>query len=60
VAAGREGRDLLPECAARTDRATGAPLPANRQITTDPSYTVRAWQGLVAYMLMDYRFLSEE
>lgn len=60
VAAGREGRELLPECAAKIDRTTGAPLPANRQITADPSYTVRAWQGLVAYLLMDHRFLSEE
>ncbi len=47
VAACSESRDLLPACAAK-------------KVTADPSYTVRAWQGLVAYMLMDYRFLSEE
>ena len=56
MAAGQLSASLTPPCDARSKFATGEPLPAAQQFSTDPSYTVRAWQGLVAYLLMDYRF----
>jgi hypothetical protein len=28
-------------------------------ITTDPSYMIRSWQAVIAYMLMDYKFLFQ-
>jgi hypothetical protein len=29
------------------------------QITSDPNFTIRAWQAVMAYMLSDWRFLYE-
>ncbi len=35
------------------------PLPAARQITSDPNFTLRAWQAVVWYLLSEPRFLME-
>lgn len=51
------GRADLGPCRATTDYSTGATVPGG--FTDDPQYVVRAWQGVVSYMLMDYRFLFE-
>lgn len=60
---------LLPEspyptalpnpCRATVDPITGEALPAERQLSEDPDYTVRAWMAVTAYMLGDFRFLYE-
>ncbi|MGB1017032.1 MAG: hypothetical protein ACPG4T_23045, partial [Nannocystaceae bacterium] len=46
-------------CRATSDWFTGEPLPEERQISNDPDYTIRAWMGVVTYLLADYRFLHE-
>jgi len=58
ITAGTVRAQLDRPCANDVDLATGAARsPAGT--TTDPDYTVRAWQTVIAYMLMDYRFLFE-
>lgn len=46
-------------CRANEDWWTGNPLPENKRINQDPDYTLRAWMGVLSYMLSDYRFLHE-
>jgi Protein of unknown function (DUF1588) len=46
-------------CQAINDYWTGEPLPADRQIVNDETYTVRAWMAVISYLLADYRFLHE-
>ena len=58
--AGREPATLADMCSAKIHYATAAPLPQNKQFTADNNYVVRAWQGVIAYMLLDYRFLFNE
>ncbi|MBZ5715200.1 DUF1588 domain-containing protein [Nannocystis pusilla] len=48
-----------PPCRANQDWWTGNPLPEENRINTDSDYTIRAWMGVLAYMLSDYRFLHE-
>jgi hypothetical protein len=55
LAAGRSA-DLGP-CRSVTNYATGERVTGG--LTDDPQGTVRAWQGVVSYLLMDYRFLFE-
>lgn len=57
VAAGTYSPDL-GNCRASNDYWTGADL-AENAITQDPDYTVRAWMGVLTYMLSDYKFLHE-
>lgn len=45
-------------CANDMNLATGEVV--NGGTTQDPNYTIRAWQAVVAYMLMDYRFVFEQ
>ena len=46
-------------CQARYHPITGADLPSELRIYKDRDYTIRAWQGVLAYMLADYNFLVE-
>ncbi|MCS6912092.1 MAG: hypothetical protein RMK29_07080 [Myxococcales bacterium] len=67
VAAQREGAEavatgrapvLLPAaCRALHNYATGQVVAGG--FADDPRYVVRAWQAVVAYLLLDYRFLFE-
>ena len=34
-------------------------LPEDQKVVDDPTYTIRAWMGVVSYMLSDYAFLYE-
>lgn len=45
-------------CANDMNLATGEIV--NGGTTQDPEYVIRAWQAVVAYMLMDYRFVFEQ
>ena len=45
-------------CANDMNLATGEIV--NGGTTEDPQYVIRAWQAVVAYMLMDYRFVFEQ
>lgn len=56
---GGYGAGLPGQCQATTDYWTGEALPEDRQITTDDTYTIRAWMAVTAYLLSDYRFLHE-
>ena len=47
---------VVDPCTAKIDYSTGQPLPMNQQFNADPQYVVRAWQGLITYMLIDHRF----
>ena len=47
------------QCAGRVDPHTQVDLPESEQIFTDPNYTIRAWMGVIIYLLSDYRFLYE-
>ena len=49
----------LGSCQALKDPTTNADLPAERQIKTDDTYVIRAWQAVVIYLLSDYKFLYE-
>lgn len=43
-------------CQATMD-ATGMPLPAGTEVVEDVDYTVRAWMGVVTYLLGDFDYL---
>ena len=49
----------LGSCQALKDPTTNTDLPAERQIKTDDTYVIRAWQAVVIYLLSDYKFLYE-
>lgn len=56
IQAGAEGADLARPCAPTVDLATGQSVPGEE---ADPTYTVRAWQAVVAVLLLDPRFVLE-
>lgn len=45
-------------CANDMNLSTGEIV--NGGTTQDPNYVIRAWQAVIAYMLMDYRFVFEQ
>jgi len=51
--------NLAGPCQATTNYWTGEPIPEAQQIVNDENYTVRAWMGVMTYLLQDYRFLHE-
>lgn len=51
-----EGTSLGP-CRADVDYATSASVSGG--LTSDPSHTIRAWQGVIAYLLMDADFMFD-
>ena len=62
LAAGDELDALQLQCRAVRDFDTDALLNGlddRRAITTDPTYTLRAWSAVVTYALSDYNFLYE-
>lgn len=56
IAAGKESKALDRPCSSDIDVATGQVHPGTKQ---DPTYVLRAWQGVLAYLLMDDRFVLE-
>jgi hypothetical protein len=46
-------------CRLNDNPDTGVSLANNLRISNDPEFTMRSWGAVIAYMLMDYRFLSE-
>ncbi len=49
----------LGACQAIKDPTTNTDLPPERQVKTDDTYAIRAWQAVVIYLLSDYKFLYE-
>lgn len=52
-------QQLSGACQATSNYWTGEELPEGRQVVSDENYTIRAWMGVVTYLLQDYRFLHE-
>ena len=50
---------LTSRCQATVHPTSGVALPEGQQLTLDPDYTVRAWMGVITYLLGDQRFLYE-
>lgn len=50
---------LYSPCRSTRDYWTGKELPKEQQISRDPNFSIRAWAGVVNYLLTDYRFLHE-
>jgi hypothetical protein len=46
-------------CQGRWDRVTDQELPMDQVIDKDPEYTIRSWQAVMAYLMMDYKFIYE-
>lgn len=59
VKAEEQSRDVHYACRAEKDPYTDMDYPEDRRVRNDSTYTVRAWQAVVAYMLADYKFLYE-
>lgn len=59
IAAGTEFRELPGSCRVENDYFTRAPLPAEQQLRLDPTYTIRAWNAVLAYLLTDAHFLHD-
>jgi hypothetical protein len=54
------GEDGLPWwCTGQWDPSTGLELPEEVRIYDDPDKTIRAWQAVLAYLMMDYKFIHE-
>ena len=57
ITAGTANEGLDRPCANDMDLSTG--MLTNGGTTEDPEYVIRAWQTVVAYMLMDFNFVFE-
>lgn len=53
----KKNTGLAYECWARIDYDNLANIEEKQQLRDDKDYTIRAWQAVVAYLLLDYRFL---
>jgi Protein of unknown function (DUF1592) len=53
------GDDLEFWCRGQWDHSTGAELPEEVRIYQDQERTIRAWQAVMAYLMMDYKFIYE-
>ena len=51
--------DLPGLCQAHKDPITGMELPGERVINRDTRFTIRAWMAVMAYLMMDYKFMYE-
>jgi hypothetical protein len=57
VVAQTENRDVPGSCQVNNDYFTNEQLPEEQRFRSDPNYTVRAWNAVLAYLLSDARFL---
>lgn len=55
-----EPSDDLPYwCRGAWDHSTGLELPEENRIYQDPDHSIRAWTAVMAYLMMDYKFIYE-
>lgn len=59
IATGVERVELPGSCRVESDYFTREQLPAEQQLRNDPTYTIRAWNAVLAYLLTDARFLHD-
>jgi hypothetical protein len=53
------GDDLPYWCRGQWDPSTDLELPEEVRIYEDPERTIRAWTAVMAYLMMDYKFIYE-
>lgn len=53
------GDDLAWWCRGQWDPSTGLELPEEVRVTQDPSRAIRSWQAVMAYLMMDYKFIHD-
>src|SRR5262249_17490162 len=51
-------RNLPYRCQVNQDYWTGRDLPEDQRVTEDATYTIRAWMGVMSYLLSDYNFIN--
>lgn len=56
---GDESENLFGLCQARNNFNNREAIPAERRISSDRNYSIRAWQAVLTYLLSDYRFLYD-
>jgi hypothetical protein len=54
-----ESQYIQWSCRGREEFWTGYDYPSDMAISRDSNYSIRAWRGIVAYLLSDYHFLYE-
>ena len=59
IESGETGSYMTYSCRSNTDPSTGDPIPGDLRVNQDPYYTIRAWRGVMMYLLSDYKFLFE-
>ncbi len=59
IAAQTESADLPGSCRVENDYFTREPLPDEVRLRRDPTYTIRAWNAVLAYLLVDARFIHD-
>jgi hypothetical protein len=59
VIAQRESADLPGSCRVENDYFTREPLPEENRLRRDPNYTIRAWNAVLAYLLVDAHFIHD-
>ena len=59
IEAESESQYLQWSCRGREEFWTGYDYPSDMAISRDSNYSIRAWRGIVAYLLSDYHFLYE-
>lgn len=59
VESGETSNYMTYSCRSNQDPITGEPIPGDLRVNQDPYYTIRAWRGVMMYLLSDYKFLFE-
>ena len=59
IDAGEESTYMTYSCRVFEDPNTGVDLPSEFHVSYDPDFTIRAWRGVMVYLLSDYHFLFE-
>lgn len=56
---GVESTYMTYACRGFEDPNTGVDVPSEHYVLQDPEFTIRAWRGVMVYLLSDYHFLFE-
>ncbi len=59
IESGEVSTYMTYSCRGIEDPVTGVDLPSELQLAIDPDFTIRAWRGVMVYLLSDYHFLFE-
>ena len=59
IESGVESTYMTYTCRGFEDPNTGVDVPSDLYVLQDPEFTIRAWHGVMVYLLSDYHFLFE-